>query len=324
MTTVPDSKPMPWGPPPPPPPRGAKNLEMARLEKPWIVSQNFVTPGYFAALALPDASRPGLHEPPTIARRRAWRSSTRRWRRARSASANPDRTTRLVRTARAVRHRSRRRRQGSSLRAPARSGAGRHLLSARADSDRARTRAGMSPARRQPINLTLMSCERDRRAHDERPAAAAGASVRSDVSSSTGSRRSTRRRMGRSARSVCSPASAGASASPRSSCSSSGLYGTMAAAVIRSRRELGIRLALGAKPRSLRFLVVGRCLMRRRLSASRLGCRSPTRPRNRSRTCSTACGRWTRSSRRHRRDGVSRRPSPASSRHAAPRVSIRL
>ena len=32
---------MPWGPPPPPPPRGV------RLEKQWIVSQNFVTPGYF-------------------------------------------------------------------------------------------------------------------------------------------------------------------------------------------------------------------------------------------------------------------------------------
>ena len=40
-----------------------------------------------------------------------------------------------------------------------------------------------------------------------------------------------------------------------------GLYGTMAAAVIRSRRELGIRLALGARPRSLRALVVGRCLL---------------------------------------------------------------
>src|SRR4029453_10092669 len=40
-----------------------------------------------------------------------------------------------------------------------------------------------------------------------------------------------------------------------------GLYGTMAAAVIRDRRELGSRLALGAKPRSLRLLVVGRCLM---------------------------------------------------------------
>ena len=40
-----------------------------------------------------------------------------------------------------------------------------------------------------------------------------------------------------------------------------GLYGTMAAAVIRSRREIGIRLALGARPRSLRALVVARCLL---------------------------------------------------------------
>ena len=40
-----------------------------------------------------------------------------------------------------------------------------------------------------------------------------------------------------------------------------GLYGTMAAAVIRSRRELGIRLALGARPLSLRALIVGRCLL---------------------------------------------------------------
>jgi ABC-type antimicrobial peptide transport system permease subunit len=39
-----------------------------------------------------------------------------------------------------------------------------------------------------------------------------------------------------------------------------GLYGTMTAAVIRSRRELGIRLALGARPESLRLMVVARCL----------------------------------------------------------------
>ena len=44
---------MPWGPPPPPPPRGAKNLEKANPQKPWFVSHNFVTPGYFAAFALP-------------------------------------------------------------------------------------------------------------------------------------------------------------------------------------------------------------------------------------------------------------------------------
>ena len=53
MGRVPDSRPMPWGPPPPPPPRGAKNLEKANSQKPWFVSHNFVTPGYFAAFALP-------------------------------------------------------------------------------------------------------------------------------------------------------------------------------------------------------------------------------------------------------------------------------
>jgi putative ABC transport system permease protein len=37
-----------------------------------------------------------------------------------------------------------------------------------------------------------------------------------------------------------------------------GLYGVLAAAVVRGRRELGIRLALGATPGSLRALVVGR------------------------------------------------------------------
>jgi putative ABC transport system permease protein len=46
QTAIPESKPMPWGPPPPPPPPGAK------LEKMWIVSNNFVTPGYFGALGL--------------------------------------------------------------------------------------------------------------------------------------------------------------------------------------------------------------------------------------------------------------------------------
>jgi hypothetical protein len=48
MTVVPKSKPMPWGPPPPPPPRGA-----APLEKLWIVSNSYVSPGLFASLALP-------------------------------------------------------------------------------------------------------------------------------------------------------------------------------------------------------------------------------------------------------------------------------
>jgi putative ABC transport system permease protein len=50
MTTVPPSRPMPWGPPPPPPP---KNGAKVKLEKLWIVSNNYVTPGFFSALSLP-------------------------------------------------------------------------------------------------------------------------------------------------------------------------------------------------------------------------------------------------------------------------------
>jgi predicted permease len=48
MTRVPASRPVPWGPPPPPPPRGVRMA--ANL---WIVSNNYVSPGFFDALTLP-------------------------------------------------------------------------------------------------------------------------------------------------------------------------------------------------------------------------------------------------------------------------------
>ena len=40
-----------------------------------------------------------------------------------------------------------------------------------------------------------------------------------------------------------------------------GLYGTLTAAVVRGRREIGIRLALGATPTSVLAMVVGRGLL---------------------------------------------------------------
>ena len=66
MTTVPDSKPMPFGAPPPPPPPaksgsgsakaaggGVAKAAAAAPAKRWLVSNNYVSPGFFASLALP-------------------------------------------------------------------------------------------------------------------------------------------------------------------------------------------------------------------------------------------------------------------------------
>jgi putative ABC transport system permease protein len=57
MTTVPESSPMPWGAPPPPPPpaKGPRGPATATVPpaKRWLVSNNYVGPGFFASLALP-------------------------------------------------------------------------------------------------------------------------------------------------------------------------------------------------------------------------------------------------------------------------------
>lgn len=50
MTRVPNSRAVPWGPPPPPPPGGGGKRPMEKL---WIVSNTYVTPGFFSALTLP-------------------------------------------------------------------------------------------------------------------------------------------------------------------------------------------------------------------------------------------------------------------------------
>ena len=81
MTTVPDSKPMPWGPPPPPPPRGVSVSRSCGSSARTTSRQ-----ATFAALGAADAPGPGLHRAPTAPAHRASRSSTRRWRRARSGS----------------------------------------------------------------------------------------------------------------------------------------------------------------------------------------------------------------------------------------------
>ena len=58
MTTIPQTKPMPFGGPPPPPPPpakkgGQKPTNLLPPSKRWLVSNNYVSPGFFTALALP-------------------------------------------------------------------------------------------------------------------------------------------------------------------------------------------------------------------------------------------------------------------------------
>ena len=252
MTTIPESKPMPWGPPPPPPPRGM------RLEKQWIVSQNYVTPGYFAALALPMrqgrdfTSADGVGAPRVaivneMLAARAFGKTSPIGRRISFGPAGAF-DIEIVGVVRDLRY--------EHLREAAPDGLFFPLAQIPGGEDETPTVSGA--LRR--ISLTVMlrvregeRMTRDRLLqHTERfdsglfvdkiltfDEEANGALSQERVLASIGSI------LGAAALVLLVI----------------GLYGTMAAAVIRSRRELGIRLALGARPRSLRALVVGRCLL---------------------------------------------------------------
>jgi predicted permease len=252
MTAIPESKPMPWGPPPPPPPRGV------RLETQWIVSQNFVTPGYFAALALPVrqgrdfTSADGVGAPrvalvnETLAARAFGTSSPigRRVSFGRPGSFDIE----IVGVVGDLRY--------EHLREAAPDGIFFPIAQIPRGEDETRNVSGATG----PMSLTLIlrAREGERMTRDRLlqhalqfdgglfvdrimtfDEEANGALSQERVLASIGSI------LGAAALVLLVI----------------GLYGTMAAAVIRSRRELGIRLALGARPRSLRALVVGRCLL---------------------------------------------------------------
>jgi predicted permease len=253
MTKVPDSKPMPWGPPPPPPPRG-----VVRLEKLWIVSQNYVTPSYFAALALPmregrdftaedGASAPRVAIVNETLAARAFGQANPIGRRV--SFARPGVVDiQIVGVVRDLRY--------EHLREAAPDG----VFFPVAQIPRAESESKTLTGGTEPIDLTLIlrarkgeRMTRDRLLQhalqvdpglfvdriltfDEE---ANGALSQERVLASIGSL------LGAAALVLLVI----------------GLYATMAAAVIRSRREIGIRLALGARPRSLRALVVARCLL---------------------------------------------------------------
>ena len=264
MTKIPDSKPMPWGPPPPPPPRGgsrggpAGGGGAARFERPWIVSQNYVTPGYFAALAVPmragrdftpgdDASAPRVAIVNETLATRAFGNTNPIGRRVSFGPPGPF-DIEVIGVVRDLRY--------EHLREAAPDGIFFPLAQIPKSMDENRNVAGAT----QPINLTLIL-----RARPDEP-------ISRDVLLQQALE------VDRSLfvdRILTFDEEANGTLSQERVLAGIGwslgiaalvllvigLYGTMAAAVIRSRRELGIRLALGARPRSLRLLVVGRCLM---------------------------------------------------------------
>ena len=260
LTAVPSSRPMPWGPPPPPPPRGV------RLDKQWIVSQNFVTPGYFAALALPMrqgrdfTSADGVGAPrvaivnETLAARAFGKSNPIGRRVSFGAPGAFD--IEIVGVVRDLRY--------EHLREAAPDGIFFPLAQIPRGEDERPTASGGH----EPISLTLIL-----RAHaGGRPGEAPGEVMTRDrlmqhvlqfdpelfvdkimTFDEEANGALSQERMLASIGSLLGAAALILLVI--------GLYGTMAAAVIRSRRELGIRLALGARPRSLRALVVARSLL---------------------------------------------------------------
>jgi ABC-type antimicrobial peptide transport system permease subunit len=256
MAKVPDSRPMPWGPPPPPPPRGAKQANKP-LEKPWIVSHNFVTPGYFLALALPirvgrdftsadNASSPRVAIVNETLAARAFGKENALGRRVSFGPAGSY-DIEIVGVVRDLRY--------EHLREAAPDGIFFPLAQIPEENDDDVNATGA----RQPRHLTMVvrmrSGERLTRDLLVQHALAVDSSLFVDRVAT----------FDEEADGALSQERALAGIGWALGITALvllviGLYGTLAAAVIRSRRELAVRLALGAKPGSLQMLVVNRCL----------------------------------------------------------------
>ena len=253
MTTVPDSKPMPWGPPPPPPPRGTH----APPEPLWLVSPNYVTPGYFAALSLPMrrgrdfTDVDGAHAPrvaivnETLAER-AFGTSNPIGRRIAFSPIGPY-DIEIVGVVRDLRY--------EHLREAAPDG----IFFPLAQIPRQETETKTATGGEEPMDLTAMvrmrdgqRMSRDALLHQARQFDSEMFVDRIRTFDEEADGALSEERMLAALGSLLGIAALALIVV--------GLYGTMTAAVIRSRRELGIRLALGARPRSLRTMVVTRCV----------------------------------------------------------------
>lgn len=254
MTVVPKSQPMPWGPPPPPPPREANGP----VEELWLVSNGYVTPDYFSALGLPlvrgrDFTSTDTVRSPRVAivnetlAARAFGNANPIGRRVSWAMTNKF-DTEIVGVVRDLRSEHLRESAPDALFFP--------LAQIASGASSERTVTGTM----EPIDLTLVlraavgrQLNRDQLA---RHLLAFDNSLFVDrvwtFDEEAGRTLSQERLLAGLGSAL------GAIALVLLVV---GLYGTLAAAVARGRRELGIRLALGASPRAVRTMVVGRAVI---------------------------------------------------------------
>jgi predicted permease len=254
MTVVPKSKskPMPWGPPPPPPPRGA-----APLEKMWIVSNDYTSPGLFASLALPivrgrdftDADRPGAPRVAIVNESLAAQAFGKGDPIGRRVACSPGETfdIEIVGVVRDLRTEHLREAPPDAIFFPLAQVASGRI------GDRSVTGAV------EAINLTLVLRGATPRSidHDRLTRHIAAFDGRLFVDriwtfDEEAGRALTRERMLAATGSVLGGIALALLLV--------GVYGTFASAVARGRRELGIRLALGATPRAVGRMIVARSL----------------------------------------------------------------
>lgn len=251
MTAVPDSKRMPWGGPPPPPPPGSS----APPEKLWIVSNGYITPEYFAAMALPivqgrdftDSDGPGrprvaiVNE--TLAERAFGKSNP--IGRHVSWALGSQFDIEVVGVVRDLRSEDLREAAPDAIFFPL-------AQIPMSDTDERKATGAL-----EPIDLTLvMRARPDYRLNASdivRHIAALDPTLFVDrvrtFSDEAGQALSQERLLAGLGSTFGGIALALLIV---------GLYGTLATAVVGGRRELGIRLALGASPRTLRSMVIGR------------------------------------------------------------------
>jgi predicted permease len=254
MTVVPKSRPMPWGPPPPPPPSRQGDRPPGPM---WIVSNNYVTPGFFRSLALPIAAGRDFNDgdgalAPRVAivnetlAARAWGKANPIGRRV-SWAASPAFDIEIVGVVHDLRSEHLREAAPDAIFFP---------LAQLPVGDRAeRTATGAMES----IDLTLTLRVASGRTFDRGLLVRHMAALDQDLF--VEKVLTFDEEAGRTLRQERLLAVTGSVLGAIAlALLVVGLHGTLAAAVARGQRELGVRLALGASPRSVRSMVIGRGL----------------------------------------------------------------